>query len=119
MIKKDQADLDAEELLPAINILFDGPPSHNSGRFVEVELDNGHSINAGDWIERPDGLWGLRINYAPRVAAKLREQDAEIEKLREQLRAEAERIWDICACFAIQDRDIHAMIRVAQAKERE
>ena len=49
----------------AINIIFDGPPGPESGRFVEVETDDGHSINAGEWIERPDGLWALRITHLP------------------------------------------------------
>ena len=48
----------------AINIIFDGPPSHESGRFVEVETDDGKSINAGEWIER-DGYWVLRITDLP------------------------------------------------------
>ena len=42
-----------------IHVVFDGPPSHESGRFVEVENDAGASINAGEWKERPDGLWEL------------------------------------------------------------
>ena len=45
----------------AINIIFDGPPSHEAGRFVEVETDDGKSINAGEWIEKENGLWTLRI----------------------------------------------------------
>ena len=49
----------------AINIIFDGPPSHESGRFVEVETDDGRSINAGEWKQRPDGLWALRITALP------------------------------------------------------
>ena len=49
----------------AINVIFDGPPSHESGRFVEVELDNGRSVNVGEWIERDDGLWALRITKLP------------------------------------------------------
>ncbi len=49
----------------AINIIFDGPPSHKSGRFVEVETDDGKSINAGKWVERDDGLWALRITELP------------------------------------------------------
>lgn len=48
-----------------INILFDGPPSTPMGRFVEVETDDGQSINAGNWIERDDGLWALRITALP------------------------------------------------------
>jgi hypothetical protein len=45
-----------------IDIVFDGPPSHESGRFVEVEDEHGHSINAGEWIDRGNGHWALRIN---------------------------------------------------------
>lgn len=36
-----------------IDIVFDGPPSSEGGRFVEVENEKGHSINAGEWLERP------------------------------------------------------------------
>jgi hypothetical protein len=44
-----------------IDIVFDGPPSHESGRFVEVENSAGKSINFGEWVKRPDGYWALRI----------------------------------------------------------
>lgn len=44
-----------------IDVVFDGPPSHESGRFVEVEDPSGRSVNAGEWIDRGDGLWALRI----------------------------------------------------------
>ena len=49
-----------------LEILFDGPPSHQSGRFVEAEID-GQSVSCGEWIERDDGLWALSIN--PKIAA--------------------------------------------------
>jgi hypothetical protein len=55
----------------ALNVIFDGPPSHESGRFVEVETDDGRSINAGQWIERPDGLWALRITSLPSAGGKV------------------------------------------------
>lgn len=46
-----------------IDIVFDGPPSHESGRFVEVESPTGTSIRMGEWIQ--DGeLWRLRIPRA-------------------------------------------------------
>lgn len=45
-----------------MRIIFDGPPAPEAGRFVEVEDDHGHSINAGEWVERDDGLWELRIH---------------------------------------------------------
>lgn len=47
--------------MPHIDIVFDGPPGHQSGRFVETEDHNGRSISLGYWIHRPDGYWALRI----------------------------------------------------------
>jgi len=47
--------------METIDIVFDGPPSHESGRFVEVENSKGESIKFGEWIERDDGYWVLRI----------------------------------------------------------
>ena len=47
--------------MKAINVIFDGPPSHESGRFVEVETDEGVSVGVGEWIDRGDGYWALRI----------------------------------------------------------
>ena len=44
-----------------IDIVFDGPPGPCSGRFVEVENDLGESIRIGEWVDRGDGLWALRI----------------------------------------------------------
>lgn len=44
-----------------IDIVFDGPPAHESGRFVEVEDENGCGTKVGEWVERPDGYWALRI----------------------------------------------------------
>jgi hypothetical protein len=44
-----------------IDIVFDGPPSHEAPRFVEVENSAGASINVGEWLQRPDGYWVLRL----------------------------------------------------------
>lgn len=43
------------------DVVFDGPPSHDSPRFVEVEDENGRSIKHGEWLQRPDGYWVLRF----------------------------------------------------------
>jgi len=43
---------------PGIYIVFDGPPSHESGRFVEVENETGASIHAGEWRNEGD-FWAL------------------------------------------------------------
>ena len=46
-----------------IDIVFEGAPGPpDSGRFVEVENDEGQSLAAfGEWVQRPDGFWALRI----------------------------------------------------------
>lgn len=49
----------------AINIIFDGPPAHKSGRFIEIETDKGESLKIGEWIDKGDGLWALRITELP------------------------------------------------------
>jgi hypothetical protein len=45
-----------------IDVVFDGPPSHESGHFVEVEDNSGKSRGVGEWIDRGNGLWALRIH---------------------------------------------------------
>lgn len=44
-----------------VDVLFGGPPSAESGRFIETDLADGSSCSVGEWIERSDGLWALRI----------------------------------------------------------
>ena len=48
-------------LAPMMDVVFDGPPEHVAGRFVEVEDADGKSINVGKWLERNDGYWVLRM----------------------------------------------------------
>ena len=48
-----------------IDIVFDGPPGPVTGRFVEVENEQGASISVGEWVERGDGFWALRISNHP------------------------------------------------------
>ena len=43
-----------------LDIVFDGPPGPEAGRFVEVERD-GRSVKAGEWMKRADGYWVLRL----------------------------------------------------------
>jgi hypothetical protein len=47
----------------SIYVVFDGPPSHESGRFVEVETADGRGLSprqtGADWHQREDGLWAL------------------------------------------------------------
>ena len=55
------------DTLAAINIIFDGPPGPEGPRFIEVETDDGRSIRVGEWQQRQDGNWGLRIAALPLV----------------------------------------------------
>lgn len=44
-----------------VQIVFDGAPGPEAGRFVEVENEAGSSIKLGTWVKRPDGYWALRF----------------------------------------------------------
>lgn len=48
-----------------IDIVFDGPPSHEAGRFVEVHDPSGASISVGQWVQLDNGYWALRISDSP------------------------------------------------------
>lgn len=54
------ADAIATHHIP-LSIVLDGPPGLETGRFVDVETDAGHSICVGKWVNRSDGYWSLRI----------------------------------------------------------
>lgn len=53
----------------AIRIVFDGPPEHIAGRFVEVENEHGASIKAGQWFDRGDGCWVLAMTIVKEPTA--------------------------------------------------
>jgi hypothetical protein len=53
-----------------IDVVFDGPPGPEAGRFVEVENEYGESINVGEWVYREDGYWVLRLEIAGLVRGK-------------------------------------------------
>lgn len=81
------------EELDYIAIVFDGPPSHESGRFVECETPDGRSIKAGEWVQRDDLLWELRIPSHTAILAAARgaeKHEAELARLR----VENERLRD-------------------------
>ena len=64
-----------------VDIVFDGPPSAESGRFVEVESPPGTSIKYGDWVHREDGFWALRIPATPEPAPVMVETVEQLEAL--------------------------------------
>lgn len=47
----------------ALNFIFENPPCPEGARFVECETDDGKSVNAGEWSQRPDGLWQVRVVF--------------------------------------------------------
>lgn len=51
-----------------VDIVFDGPPGPNADghhcNFVEAEDLDGRSLRVGEWIDRGDGLWALRLHVA-------------------------------------------------------
>lgn len=51
------------------DVVFDGPPGPESGRFVEVEDDSGKSVRLGEWHQRGDGYWVLRLQGSPATLA--------------------------------------------------
>jgi len=57
-----------------------GPKPSN---FVEVELDDGKSINAGEWIRRGK-YWILRITSLPKEDAIRKIEEVEKEKEKEK-----------------------------------
>ena len=65
-----------------IDIVFDGPPSHESGRFIEVENSYRRSINFGEWVDRGD-YWALRIPDYRNFIAERDKLRARLEAVRE------------------------------------
>ncbi len=51
----------SEKLPEGLYVIFDGPPSHESGRFIELEDEAGKGVGPEgcDWRQREDGLWSL------------------------------------------------------------
>lgn len=64
-----------------LDIVFDGPPGAVAGRFVEVENGEGQSVSVGQWLQRPDGYWVLRLDADAALSTMLAELDEERKKL--------------------------------------
>lgn len=63
-----------------IDIVFDGPPAPESGRFIEVESPPNVGIKFGEWIKRSDDFWVLRFSLLTFAARQPREiTDAMVE----------------------------------------
>lgn len=72
-----------------IDIVFDGPPANESGRFIEVETPKGASIKVGEWLQQDNGNWTLRIpfNITPlAISDRISQVQSELFAIREDLR---------------------------------
>ena len=50
--------------LQELYVIFDGPPTHEAGRFVEVENTEGKSVSTNcEWVEQSNGYWALGPFY--------------------------------------------------------
>lgn len=49
-----------------VDVVFTGPPDVRPAEFVEVEDADRRSIRYGEWLQRDDGYWVLRIPRADR-----------------------------------------------------
>ena len=82
-----------------VDVVFDGPPGPESGRFVECEDGRGQSACIGEWLQRDDGMWTLRIPFQNPCKAEL---EARIARL--QIVAEAaEKLCTGRASFCSED----------------
>ena len=73
-----------------LDVVFDGPPGPEAGRFVEVEDEREHGVSVGQWVDRGNGLWALRIIVAAN-STEIQSMVSEIRRLRAEvaeLRAE-------------------------------
>lgn len=44
-----------------LHLVFDAPPGPEAPRLIEVNDDEGRSVDAGEWKERDDGKWELLV----------------------------------------------------------
>jgi DNA repair exonuclease SbcCD ATPase subunit len=114
-------------------IIFDGPPSHESGRFVEVETKEGRTVHAAEWDEREDGLWSLGPLFSladvERIqkASDIFEENSEtcVEEHEGRLKAEKERdqvqsqLVDQTRLNAMREKAEKELERVANDLEEE
>ena len=96
-------------------VVFDGPPSHESGRFVELETDRGASTGSAssgaDWAQEGD-LWSLG------PFASSREYDALKEAHGRMHRAKKLTAATCLMCPVILDHEVAARTTIAASQQR-
>ena len=71
-------DMTGEMTDKPINIIFDGPPSHESGRFIEVETDDG--VGIGEQIAELKARVADLESEVKRLHEEARDLNAELQK---------------------------------------
>lgn len=101
----------AELRAQIVDVVFDGPPGPEGGRFVECEDADGVSINAGNWWQREDGYWALRIVRPPTrtVQAQGMGHDAEMFR-RGWVAGQADALKQIDAARAEEREDLRKVL---------
>lgn len=116
-----------------VDIVFDGPPSDRAPRFVEIENDKGISIRLGEWLEREDGFWVIRIpsdDYGEVIPMKLSkelyEASGDLEACRNRLQnigsapdedAANQELFQIALGMAWIEGRLNALARVQEMME--
>ena len=67
-----------------IRIVFDGPPSHEGGRFVEVENEHGEGMSLGEWKQEGE-YWHLEFPNPAQLKAE--------NERRRELLIQREMVW--------------------------
>ena len=84
-----------------IKIIFDGPPGHDSGRFVEVHDIEDKSIGVGTWRERDDRLWELDIGGVDLLEAIRADREDTADKMHQAVKDA-----DAVQAFAVEDENL-------------
>lgn len=90
-----------------IDIVFDGPPGADGGRFVEVEDHRGKSTSVGEWLTTADGRYHILRIMQPLTLA---------EVLSTQLQLQARMGWPTGSGEAgAKENLLHVMVEAVEA----
>lgn len=70
--------IEATHPTPFVDVVFEGAPGPDGLRFVEVETEHGAGVKLGQWLERHNGQWVLRVAIGD--VAKALTQRAELNE---------------------------------------
>lgn len=103
-----------------LDILFDGPPSHESGRFVDVVDADGKGVKIGEWMQAPDGaMWALRIpDPRPAPVTTLGEARKTLADAINTLRDAGFECWDWQGSICIANPDGQTEVELADPDAR-